>query len=169
MYYWHVYVFPLGYIPYDLAHRTEFVRAHRTEFVTSHNERKESFQQSFYNRYKIVVYTGLRSVSIKNHASRNEARRIAATRIIFTRIGCTLLMCDMYMSDLKHIHDPVLSSLKMEGIRLLFYLHKYNFGIHPIDASVLMVLLRSYKQVIWIYFKSLKHSGYYRIFTNCLT
>jgi hypothetical protein len=25
----------------------------------------------------------------------------------------------MYMSDLRHIHDPVLSSLKMEGIRLL--------------------------------------------------
>jgi hypothetical protein len=28
----------------------------------------------------------------------------------------------MYMSDLRHIHDPVLSSLKMEGIRLLFFL-----------------------------------------------
>jgi hypothetical protein len=26
----------------------------------------------FYNRYKIVVYTGLRSDCIKNHASRNE-------------------------------------------------------------------------------------------------
>jgi hypothetical protein len=43
--------------------------------------------------------------------------RIAAMRIIFTRIGCTLLTCDMYTSDLRHIHDPVLSSLKMEGIR----------------------------------------------------
>jgi hypothetical protein len=31
-----------------------------------------SFQQYFYNQYKIVVYTGLRSDSIKNHASRNE-------------------------------------------------------------------------------------------------
>jgi hypothetical protein len=31
------------------------------------------------------------------------------------------LTCDMYMSDLRHIHDPVLSSLKMEGIRLLFH------------------------------------------------
>jgi hypothetical protein len=41
-------------------------------------------------------------------------------RIIFTRIGCTLLTCDMYMSDLRHIHDLVLSSLKMEGIRLLY-------------------------------------------------
>jgi hypothetical protein len=29
--------------------------------------------------------------------------------------------CDMYMSDLRHIHDPVLLSLKMEGIRLLFH------------------------------------------------
>jgi hypothetical protein len=31
-----------------------------------------SFQQYFYNRYKIVVYTVLRSDSIKNHASHNE-------------------------------------------------------------------------------------------------
>jgi hypothetical protein len=47
---------------------------------------------------------------------------IAAMRIIFfTRIGCTLLTCDMYMSDLRHIHDPILLSLKMEGIRLLFF------------------------------------------------
>jgi hypothetical protein len=42
-------------------------------------------------------------------------------RIIFTRISCTLLTCDMYMSDLRHTHDPVLSSLKMEGTRLLYF------------------------------------------------
>jgi hypothetical protein len=70
-----------------------------------------------------VVYTGLRSDSAKNHASRNEARRIAAMRIIFTRISCTLFTCDMYMCRLSHINDPVLSSLKMEGIRLLFSLY----------------------------------------------
>jgi hypothetical protein len=35
---------------------------------------KESFQHYVYNRYKIVVYTGLRSNSIKNHASRNRHR-----------------------------------------------------------------------------------------------
>jgi hypothetical protein len=51
---------------------------------------------------------------------RQKFTRIAAMRIIFTRIGCTLLTCDMYMSDLRHIRDPVLSSLNMEGIRLLF-------------------------------------------------
>jgi hypothetical protein len=88
--------------------------------VTSHSEQKERFQQYyFFNRYKIVVYTGLRSDSIKNRACRNEARRIAAMRIIFMRIGCTLLTCDMYMSELRHIHDTVLSSIKMEGIRFV--------------------------------------------------
>jgi hypothetical protein len=46
--------------------------------------------------------------------------RIAAMHIIFTRIGCTLLTCDMYMCRVRHRYDPVLSSLKMEGIRLLF-------------------------------------------------
>jgi hypothetical protein len=30
--------------------------------------------------------------------------------------------CDMYKSSLRQIHDPVLSSLKMKGIRLLFLL-----------------------------------------------
>jgi hypothetical protein len=29
--------------------------------------------------------------------------------------------CDMYKSSLRHIHDPVLSSLKMKGIRFFFY------------------------------------------------
>jgi hypothetical protein len=28
----------------------------------------------------------------------------------------------MYMCRLRHINDPVLSSLKMEGIRLLFFI-----------------------------------------------
>jgi hypothetical protein len=28
--------------------------------------------------------------------------------------------CDKYKSSLRHIHDPVLSSLKMKGLRLLF-------------------------------------------------
>jgi hypothetical protein len=64
-----------------------------------------------------------------NHASHNEARRIAAMRIIFTRIGFTLLTCDMYMSDLRHIHDPILSSLKMEGIRYFYLVVVHNQSI----------------------------------------
>jgi hypothetical protein len=47
--------------------------------------------------------------------------RIVAMHFIFTRIGCTLLTCDMYMYRLRHINDPILSSLKMEGIRLLYF------------------------------------------------
>jgi hypothetical protein len=31
------------------------------------------------------------------------------------------LKCDMYKSSLRHTYDPVLSSLKMKGIRLLFF------------------------------------------------
>jgi hypothetical protein len=62
--------------------------------------------------------TGIDAVRKKR---RQKSTRIAAMRIIFTRIGCTLLTRDMYMSDQRHIHDPVLSSLKMEGIRLLFF------------------------------------------------
>jgi hypothetical protein len=33
---------------------------------------------------------------------------------------CSSNTCDMYMCRLKNINDSVLSSLKMEGIRLLF-------------------------------------------------
>jgi hypothetical protein len=46
--------------------------------------------------------------------------RITATHFIFTRISCTLFTCDMYLCRLRHINDPVRSSLKMEGICLLF-------------------------------------------------
>jgi hypothetical protein len=38
------------------------------------------------------------------------------------------------MSDLRHIHDPVLSSLKMEGIRLL-YLNSPTTGLVAFGVS----------------------------------
>jgi hypothetical protein len=72
---------------------------------------------------------------------RQTFTRIAATRIIFTRIGCTLLTCDMYMSDLRHIHDPVLSSLKMKGIRLLFSDTMYLQILFQLRVKTPMVLL----------------------------
>jgi hypothetical protein len=37
--------------------------------------------------------------------------------------------CDLYMCSLRHIHDPVLLSLKMEGIRLLFSANEDLFSI----------------------------------------
>jgi hypothetical protein len=42
------------------------------------------------------------------------------TKANANRCGACYLTCDMYKSSLRHIHDPVLSSLKMKGIRLLF-------------------------------------------------
>jgi len=36
--------------------------------------------------------------------------------LYFTFTGCILLPCDMYKPSLRHIHDPVLLSLKVEVI-----------------------------------------------------
>jgi hypothetical protein len=60
----------------------------------------------FYNRYKIVVYTGMRSDSIKNHASDTGMDDVKKQR---------------NAEYAKHLNDPVLSSLRMEGTRLLFF------------------------------------------------
>jgi hypothetical protein len=62
-----------------------------------------SFQQYFYNRYKIVVYTGLRSDCI-----------------MLPDTGIDDVKKQRNAEYAKHINDPVLSSLKMEGVRLLF-------------------------------------------------
>jgi hypothetical protein len=53
----------------------------------------------------------------------NVPRVFACTRINDMHSSNT---CDMYMCRLRHIHDPVLLSLKMEGIRLLFLSCKAN-------------------------------------------
>jgi hypothetical protein len=63
----------------------------------------------------------------------DHVTHIAAMHIIFTHIGCTLLTRDMYMCRLSHIHDPVLLSLKMEGMRLLFvYRNQPSFAFQVI-------------------------------------
>jgi hypothetical protein len=54
-----------------------------------------------------------------SYATHIHVTLIAAMHIIFKHIGCTLFTCDMYMCRLRHINESVLSSLKMEGIRLL--------------------------------------------------
>jgi hypothetical protein len=38
----------------------------------------------------------------------------------FNKVKPIHVTCDTYMSRLRHINDPLLSSLKMEGIRLCF-------------------------------------------------
>jgi hypothetical protein len=73
------------------------------------------------------------------HVTRFEASRnvILHTRYVSTCVGAVCgkgrgtkinitdthnnNTCDKYKSSLRHIHDPLLSSLKMKGIRLLFF------------------------------------------------
>jgi hypothetical protein len=57
----------------------------------------------------------------------NAHRVTSMADIVVMCIGYIFLTCDMYKSSLKHIHDPVLSSLKMKGIRLFFFLFKIPF------------------------------------------
>jgi hypothetical protein len=61
--------------------------------------------------------------------------RIVAMHIIFTHIGCTLFTCDMYMCRLRHINDPVFSSLKMEGIFIYIYSNWYVLYISTIPPD----------------------------------
>jgi hypothetical protein len=64
------------------------------------------------------LYTpAIRHIHVNN--KRYTMRRMVLQYRV-TRIGCTLFRCDMYMCRLRHINDLILSSLKMEGIRLLF-------------------------------------------------
>jgi hypothetical protein len=63
----------------------------------------------------------------------------------FSRIGCTLFKCDMYMCRLRLINDPVLSSLKMEGIRLLLYSAFFCFLTASLSTSA---ILRFYQDII---------------------
>jgi hypothetical protein len=49
-----------------------------------------------------------------------------------------MLTCDKYKSSLRHIHDPVLSSLKMKGIRLPFWEARcslYSVRVRVMDFS----------------------------------
>jgi hypothetical protein len=57
--------------------------------------------------------------------------------ISFLRVfGCTLFTCDMYICGLRHINDSVLSSLKMEGIRLLFYFYFFIWSLSRLLCCV---------------------------------
>jgi hypothetical protein len=49
----------------------------------------------------------------------------------------------MCMSDLRHIHDPVLSSLKMEGILLL-----YCFLTASMSVSVILVTQCAFNTIL---------------------
>jgi hypothetical protein len=50
---------------------------------------------------------------------------------------------DMYKSSLRHIHDPVLSSLKMKGIRFFFTLAQEMDKNRRMEGSSVEIITRS--------------------------
>jgi hypothetical protein len=69
----------------------------------------ERFKQYRLKR-KLLTSTETELAKKRKKAEYNKQYRIKGKRIPF-------LTCDKYKSSLRHIHDPVLLSLKMKGIR----------------------------------------------------
>jgi hypothetical protein len=67
----------------------------------------------------VILHTRYVSTFVGAGGGRGSGTKIKTKA---NRCGECYLTCDMYKSSLRHIHDLVLSSLKIEGIRLLFYL-----------------------------------------------
>jgi hypothetical protein len=107
--FWHVYVLGLGYFSYDLGHRTG--TAH---FVTS----RKRIPSIFKNKSTGSCIC-LRSLIYMSYVNKVQPIRVKMIRVAAIRVTC--------MSDLRHVHDPVLSSLKMKGISSLFYRHGHSF------------------------------------------
>jgi hypothetical protein len=78
--------------------------------TSTETELAEKQKKAEYNKQ----YSMKRKFLMQQQASTSSETHIVVMRIIyiFERITC--------MSSLRHIHDPVFSSLKMKGIRLLF-------------------------------------------------
>jgi len=55
-------------------------------------------------------------VNSKTRSTIKLFKREILQKTFSTRTGCILLPCDMFKSSLRHIHDPVLLSLKVEVI-----------------------------------------------------
>jgi hypothetical protein len=66
------------------------------------------------------------------------------------------------MCRLRHINDPVLSSLKMEGIRLLFILRVYGY----VCSCVPVAICRWWSREQLLLFSGLKPRSYQLIATS---
>jgi hypothetical protein len=79
---------------------------------------------------KVILHTRYVSTCVGAGGGRGRGTKIKTKA---NRYGACYLTCDMYKSSLKYIHDPVLSSLKMKGIRLLFIKpHPLNIIIYAV-------------------------------------
>jgi hypothetical protein len=91
--------------------------------------------------YYSIVLNAHRVTSVADTDIDAVRKRNNAERIVVMCIGYIFLTYDVYKSSLRHIRDPVLSSLKMKGVRLLFskvsrfQLHSYLRSKHNTFTS----------------------------------
>jgi hypothetical protein len=101
----------------------------RVHFTFNHTVGAESVFQFAIQRYsikKVNVYLPSLMMKVPNHlyvlGDTYTCHTYCCYALHFMRIGFTLFTCDMYMCRLRHINDSVLSTLRMEAIRLLLFI-----------------------------------------------
>jgi hypothetical protein len=68
---------------------------------------------------KVILHTRYACSCVGAGGGRGRGTKIKTKA---NRCGACYLTCDMYKSSLRHIHDPVLSSLKMKGMRFFYFI-----------------------------------------------
>jgi hypothetical protein len=56
------------------------------------------------------------------------------SHVLLLCVSVIFLTCDKYKSSLRHIHDPVLLSLNMKGIRLLYFIRERLLDVQLLDV-----------------------------------
>ena len=92
------------------AVRTQQHASTSSETKLLENQKKADYDKQYRLKRKLLIQ--------QQASTSSETKLKSKRRLFFTRIAYTLLTCDTYKSSLRHIHDPVLLSLKMEGISL---------------------------------------------------
>jgi hypothetical protein len=70
-------------------------------------------------KINVILHTRYVSTCVGESGGRDRGTNIKTKA---NRCDACYLTCDMYKSSLRHIHDPILSFLKMRGIRFFLLL-----------------------------------------------
>jgi hypothetical protein len=81
---------------------------------------------------KVILHTRYVNTCVGAGGGRGRGTKIKTKA---NRCGAYYLKCDKYKSSLRHIHDPVLLSLKMKGICLLFFRAKKSSARLPSEGK----------------------------------
>jgi hypothetical protein len=139
-FYWHVYVLGPAYFVWPWKSRSPHVTS-RTECnidvtlgtLTATDTCIEYHVTRFEAPRNVILHTRYVSTCVGPVCGRGRGTKINITDTHNNN------KCDMYKSSLRHIHDPVLSSLKMKGIRLLYSIFIWSsacFGRHTAHNQV---------------------------------